>query len=159
MGTSLVEKFELSEFSKSNSKVCCFHPGQPSGRRRKMKHSSCNGGGYQNLLSQTQRLVVVTQVTPREEKKSEQIARTKGLISTDRGTRPLSCVQYPVLHLSHIQRICLSRYLELFFSIRRSPFCGKPSAVTMLWSWPEGYTYSFRIKKATYRRFPAWILA
>jgi hypothetical protein len=44
--------------------------------------------------------------------------KNKGLISTDRGTRPLSCVQYPVLHLSHIQRICLSRYLNLFFSIR-----------------------------------------
>ena len=31
--------------------------------------------------------------------------------------RPLSCLQYLVLYLSRIQRICLSRYLNLLFSI------------------------------------------
>jgi hypothetical protein len=38
----------------------------------------------------------------------------KGLISTDRGTWPLSCVQYLVKKLSHIQKICLFLYLKLF---------------------------------------------
>ena len=41
----------------------------------------------------------------------------KGLISADRGTKPLSCLQYLVLYLSRIQRICLLPIFELVFSI------------------------------------------
>jgi hypothetical protein len=40
--------------------------------------------------------------------------------------RPLSCVQYLVLYLSRIQRICHSRYLNLYFSIARTHFCVYP---------------------------------
>ena len=50
--------------------------------------------------------------------------QNKGLISVDRGTRPLTYVQYLVLYLSRIQRICYSRYLNLFSSIVCSSFCG-----------------------------------
>ena len=38
-------------------------------------------------------------------------------------------------YLSRLQRICLSRYLNLSFSIAWLCFCALPSAVTMLWSW------------------------
>ena len=36
--------------------------------------------------------------------------------------RPLSRLQYPVLNLSRIQRICLSRYLNLLFGIDCTEF-------------------------------------
>ena len=39
---------------------------------------------------------------------------------------PLSRVQYSVLYLSRIQRICLSRYLNLFFSIILAQFYLNP---------------------------------
>lgn len=46
-----------------------------------------------------------------------QIYRTKAESQQIVTQRSLSCVQYLVLYLSRIQRICLSRYLNLFFSI------------------------------------------
>jgi hypothetical protein len=42
----------------------------------------------------------------------------KGLISADRRTSLLSCLQYPVPYLSRLQRIYLLQYLELWFSVR-----------------------------------------
>jgi hypothetical protein len=47
----------------------------------------------------------------------EQISRTKAESQQIVAQRPLSCLQYPVLHLSRLQRICLARYLNLLFSI------------------------------------------
>jgi hypothetical protein len=46
-----------------------------------------------------------------------QISRTKAESQQIVAQRPLSCVQYLVLYLSRLQRICLSRYLNLLFSL------------------------------------------
>ncbi len=43
--------------------------------------------------------------------------KNKGRTSVDRDTRPLSHLQYPVLYLSRIQRICHPKYFDLSFSI------------------------------------------
>ena len=40
----------------------------------------------------------------------------KGLISADRKTSLLSCLQYHVPYLSRLQRIYLSQYLKLLFN-------------------------------------------
>ena len=40
-----------------------------------------------------------------------------------------------LFHLSRIQRICLSRYLNLFIGIAFRSLVENASAVTMLWSW------------------------
>ena len=58
----------------------------------------------------------ISHLTKRKEKR-QQISRTKAESQQIVAQRPLSCVQYPVLYLSRIQRICLSRYLNLLFSI------------------------------------------
>ena len=44
----------------------------------------------------------------------KQISRTRAESQQIVAQRPLSCVQYPVLYLSRLQRICPSRYLNLF---------------------------------------------
>jgi hypothetical protein len=54
---------------------------------------------------------------PSRGKVLKQIARTEGLISTDRGTRATLMRTIPRSILSHIQKICLFQYLELCFSI------------------------------------------
>ncbi len=75
-----------------------------------------------------------------------QICRTKAESQSIVAQRPLSDLQYPVLYLSRLQRICLSRYLNLSFSIAWLPYSRLPSAVPMLWSWTiqkTAYTYSW----------------
>jgi hypothetical protein len=47
-------------------------------------------------------------------KNEKQISRTRAESQQIVAQRPLSCVQYPVLYLSRLQRICPSRYLNLF---------------------------------------------
>ena len=43
--------------------------------------------------------------------------KNKGLISADRKTSLLSCLQYHVPYLSRLQRIYLSQYLKLWFRV------------------------------------------
>ena len=61
---------------------------------------------------------------------SEQINRTRAKSQQIVAQRLLSCLQYPVLYLSRLQRICLSQYLKLQFSIRlhRQHLSGSASA-------------------------------
>ena len=59
----------------------------------------------------------------REKGKRQQIVRTRAKSQRIVAQRPLSRVQYPVLYLSRIQRICLSRYLNLLFGIDCAEFC------------------------------------
>ena len=68
--------------------------------------------------------------------------QNKGLISADRRTSLLSCLQYPVLYLSRLQRIYLSQCFTCYD----------------VWCWAGAYRYSRSIGKGEYRRFPAWIL-
>lgn len=67
-------------------------------------------------------------------------------IWTNRGTkaksqqivvqRLLSCLQHPVPYLSRLQRIYLSQYLKLCFSILSSNHTwGRPECVAILWCW------------------------
>ena len=88
-----------------------------------------------------------------------QITETKAESQRIVAQRPLSRLQYLVSYLSRIQRICLSRYLNLLqrtldhFDVTR-----EPSQYYDL--GPEGlYLFMITSGKATYRRFPAWILA
>lgn len=59
----------------------------------------------------------------REKGNRQQIVRTRAKSQRIVAQRPLSRVQYPVLYLSRIQRICLSRYLNLLFGIDCAEFC------------------------------------
>ena len=97
-----------------------------------------------------------------ERRGKKQISRTEAESQQIVAQRPLSCVQYLVLYLSRLQRICLSRYLNLCFSIVcTSTFMSStvPSQCYDL-GRPKGlYLLMITSGKATYRRFPAWILA
>ena len=75
--------------------------------------------------------------------------------------RPLSCLQYLVLYLSRIQRICPSRYLNLFQS-RLDFLWWKTESrnnVMILGTKERLCVFMITSGRATYRRFPAWILA
>jgi hypothetical protein len=62
----------------------------------------------------------------------------KGLISADRGTRPLSCLQYPVAYLSRLQRICLSQYLNLIRHRPNAPVMAARNRYhVMIWTAPR----------------------
>ena len=56
----------------------------------------------------------ISHLTKRKEKR-QQIGTTRAKSQQIVAQRPLSCVQYPVVYLSRIQRICLSQYLNLLF--------------------------------------------
>ena len=85
--------------------------------------------------------------------------QNKGLISANRGTRATRCVQYLVLYLSRIQRICHSRYLNLFFSIACNSFSGATVPLQCYDLGPKAIATHVTSWNTTYRHFSAWILA
>jgi len=73
--------------------------------------------------------------------------------------RPLSCVQYLVLYLSRLQRICPSRYLNLFSASSTLAFVQAQCRRNFMILGLSLYVLMITSGKAAYRRFPAWILA
>ena len=81
----------------------------------------------------------------------KQISKTQAESQQIVTQRPLSCVQYPVLYLSRIQRICLSRYLNLLFSIICAQFYLSPALLQCYDLGPArrlAYSYSCSIWKS-----------
>jgi hypothetical protein len=82
---------------------------------------------------------------------SAQISKTQAESQRIVTQRPLSRVQYPVLYLSRIQRICLSRYLNLLFSIIWTQFYLNPVLLQCYDLEPTrrlAYSYSCSIWKS-----------
>ena len=66
----------------------------------------------------------------------EQIDGTKAKSQQIVVQRLLSCLQHPVPYLSRLQRIYLSQYLKLHFSILSSPHTWRDEeCVAILWCW------------------------
>ena len=87
-----------------------------------------------------------------------QISRTEAESQWIVAQRPLSHVQYLVLYLSRIQRICLSWYLNLLFSIAWPAFDCWLSVPLQCYDLEHArehaYCYSWEHQgKQTYRRF------
>ena len=86
----------------------------------------------------------------RKKEWSIQISKTQAESQQIVTQRPLSCVQYPVLYLSRIQRICPFRYLNLWFSIICSQFYLKAALLPCYDLEPAqelAYSYSCSIWK------------
>ena len=65
--------------------------------------------------------------------------------------RPLSCLQYSVLYLSRMQRICPPWYLNLYSTSHQPVFVPiERYRLKNLWSLPEGYAYSWYITGVTF---------
>jgi hypothetical protein len=93
-----------------------------------------------------------------------QISRTEAESQWIVAQRPLSHVQYLVLYLSRIQRICLSWYLNLLFSIAWPAFsCRRQCRYNvMILNMPESMPIVIHenIKESRHiAASPAWILA
>ena len=85
--------------------------------------------------------------------------QNKGLISADRGTRPLSCVQYlRSLFKSYTKDLSLPIF-ELVFQHRLQPLYWQPVPLQCYDLGPKAILTHVTSGRATYRRFPAWILA
>ena len=133
--------------------IASFHFVSKQKRKQQVSElNNCNCFSFHISATETviEKSGVICNKSPERKAESQQIV----------AQRPLSCVQYLVLYLSRLQRICPSRYLNLFSASSARDFCVAAVPSQLYDLGPESlYVLMITSGKATYRRFPAWILA